>query len=333
MLDELGLDQNLQLVYLALLGDPAASLTSLQDSVGMSESEVRAALDRLAELALVRWVGNAERGLELVDPELGLKALLTRQRAEVLDRQRRLEESQLAVERWLNAHGNIRERASSSGVQRIDGLDGVRAKLGELAIECSDSIWSFNPDGAQTPANLAASRPLNSATLERGVGMRAVYLDSIRNDEPTRDHVAWLLDQGAEVRTVPVLPMRMILVDRRIALVPIDDQSSEEGAFLVTGTGLVAGLVALFLSTWRLAKAFGPHRPRRMDPLSTQERQALVLWAQGCTDASVARQLGVSERTVRRISEAIAERLGARSRFEAGARAMEMGWLDAADLR
>jgi DNA-binding NarL/FixJ family response regulator len=57
----------------------------------------------------------------------------------------------------------------------------------------------------------------------------------------------------------------------------------------------------------------------------------LRLLAQGDTDEAAARKLGVSARTVGRVAADLMERLGARSRFQAGARAGEQGWLSAAE--
>jgi DNA-binding CsgD family transcriptional regulator len=64
--------------------------------------------------------------------------------------------------------------------------------------------------------------------------------------------------------------------------------------------------------------------------LSNAERCLLRLLGKGMTDASAARQLGVSLRTVRRMMAEIMARLGARSRFEAGIRAAERGWIGSA---
>lgn len=179
---------------------------------------------------------------------------------------------------------------------------------------------------------MARSRPLNEETLDRGVRMRTVYLDSVRNDEPSIEHARWLTERGAEVRTVPTLPLRMLVVDRELALVPLDENDSSAGALLVSGRGVVAALSALFVSVWRNAHPLGQRRARQPGRPSEQEQQALRGWVQGDTDHLVARRLGVSERTVRRISDNLAERLGARSRFEMAARAMDAGWLCAEDL-
>jgi DNA-binding NarL/FixJ family response regulator len=55
--------------------------------------------------------------------------------------------------------------------------------------------------------------------------------------------------------------------------------------------------------------------------------QVLRLAAQGMCDESIARQLGVSVRTVRaRFADAMAE-LGTQSRFHAGVEATRRGWL------
>ncbi|MGW2995319.1 helix-turn-helix domain-containing protein, partial [Streptomyces sp. NPDC001193] len=51
------------------------------------------------------------------------------------------------------------------------------------------------------------------------------------------------------------------------------------------------------------------------------------LLAEGHTDEGIAKRLGVSHRTARRIATVLMERLGARSRFEAGVRAVRCGWL------
>jgi DNA-binding NarL/FixJ family response regulator len=54
--------------------------------------------------------------------------------------------------------------------------------------------------------------------------------------------------------------------------------------------------------------------------------------ARGFTDEAAARKLGVSVRTARREAADLLTRLHARSRFQAGARAMALGWIGQDDL-
>ncbi|UBU19177.1 helix-turn-helix domain-containing protein [Nonomuraea gerenzanensis] len=58
--------------------------------------------------------------------------------------------------------------------------------------------------------------------------------------------------------------------------------------------------------------------------ISAREWQVLQLLAQGCTDEMVARNLDVSLRTVRRVTADLMNRLGARSRFQAGLKASRL---------
>lgn len=211
--------------------------------------------------------------------------------------------------------------------ERVEGVDQVRERLRELAEGCRTSVWAFQPDGPQRPERLQASRPLNEAALARGVQMRSVFLDSLRNDEATRDHVVWLTARNAEVRTLPDLPTRLILMDHETAVLPLLPTDSSAGALIVTNPVVVATLESLFLWCWSRATPFQRRRPTRESMLNSQELEALRLWGEGYSDVAVARRLGVSVRTVRRISATVYDALGVTSRFQAGTRAIELGLL------
>src|SRR5690606_29958933 len=68
------------------------------------------------------------------------------------------------------------------------------------------------------------------------------------------------LARGEEVRVVPKVPIRLIIADRELALVPMDSAASTApgtGALLVHGGGLLDGLIALFDRVWRDAVPLG----------------------------------------------------------------------------
>jgi len=95
---------------------------------------------------------------------------------------------------------------------------------------------------------------------------------------------------------------------------------------------VVTALVALFQSIWRSATPLGAGRKRGSDGLSEQDRQVLKFLSAGYTDEMVARRLGVSVRTARRIASDLLARLDARSRFQAGAKAVALDWISLDDL-
>ncbi|WP_232790990.1 response regulator transcription factor [Streptomyces kanasensis] len=61
--------------------------------------------------------------------------------------------------------------------------------------------------------------------------------------------------------------------------------------------------------------------------LSDLERTVLRLMAAGQLDEVISRHIGLSVRTTRRIISDLTGRLGANSRFQAGVRAAERGWI------
>ncbi|MFD5655482.1 LuxR C-terminal-related transcriptional regulator [Streptomyces sp. NPDC127039] len=326
MLAALGLDAVAESVYRAMLARPQDGVAGLVEQVGCSEEDVRGALDRLSELALVRPSGEEKGRLRAVSASLGMEILIARQQAELAVQQQRVEASRAAAAQLIAEYTELRP-ATSPGVEQLVGLDAVRDRIGVLSRSLRDEVMAFAPDGAQTAANMEASRPLNLEVIERGVTMRTVYLDSVRNHQPTVDHANWLAGLGGQVRTVAALPTRMIIADRTTALIPISSADTTAGAVVLTGQGTLTALCALFDVVWASAKPLGEQAVKDAHGLTGQESTTIRLLAQGLTDEAIAKRLGVSQRTARRIAADLMERLGARSRFEAGVRAVQRGWL------
>jgi DNA-binding NarL/FixJ family response regulator len=119
----------------------------------------------------------------------------------------------------------------------------------------------------------------------------------------------------------------VIIYDARGVLVPVDSEDSQVGAIDVTTPGIVNLAVTLFEQMWASAVPFGTAVKRDESGLTPTERQLLALLCDGHTDEVVARRLGVSLSTVRRLMAGLMERLSARSRFQAGFQLAEAGWL------
>jgi DNA-binding NarL/FixJ family response regulator len=122
--------------------------------------------------------------------------------------------------------------------------------------------------------------------------------------------------------------MRLVIVDREAAVVPLHPDRPLDGALELRQPGVVAGLVALFEQVWATGTPFGEATPRDERALSPSEQTLIRLLAGGHTDESAARKLAVSLRSVQRMMTALTERLGAASRFQAGVEAARRGWLD-----
>ncbi|MEU6775250.1 LuxR C-terminal-related transcriptional regulator [Streptomyces sp. NPDC046759] len=313
-----------------MLANPHSGVTGLCSLLNLSEQEVRGALDQLSELALVRVSAEDPSQLYAVSPHVGMEVLLAQQQAQLAAHQQRLEASRAAAAKLiLEFDGQRHTQPSASGVQYLDGLDAIRDHLAAMHDKVTHELLTFAPGGPQTPANMRASRPLNEQLLQRGVRMRTIYLDSIRSCPETMDYARWLTELGCQVRTMPTLPNRMIIYDREAAILATDSGNTAAGAVQVTSQGMIASLHALFESVWQSADALDGVRTPDPGSLTRQQLEALRLLAQGSTDEAIAKRLGVSPRTARRIAHGLMTHLDARSRFQAGVYAVQKGYLPA----
>lgn len=124
---------------------------------------------------------------------------------------------------------------------------------------------------------------------------------------------------AVEHRVAQALPLSLVALDDTVVLVARPDRTRA-----VTDRDAVLALRALAESEWDRARAAD-------DALAPSEDTLLRLLAEGKTDTAVAARLGVSPRTVRRHAAGLMGRLGATSRFEAGARAAQRGWIRITD--
>ncbi|MFF1747232.1 LuxR C-terminal-related transcriptional regulator [Streptomyces mirabilis] len=103
-----------------------------------------------------------------------------------------------------------------------------------------------------------------------------------------------------------------------------------ETTALVHRSPLRDALVELFEAGWQQATSvFGSEaqETEEQPDLSETDRALLHLLHTGLKDKSIARQPGLSQRTLRRRITDLTPRLGATSRFQAAAQTVRRGWL------
>lgn len=224
------------------------------------------------------------------------------------------------------------ESEGSSGLLRPgSGSVGADALLGFLeraavtvAFEC---LAVLPVDGCTTVAP-GAVRHLYQQILARGVRIRTLYPESARDRRGVQEYARWTVGLGAAVRTGPALPPNMFIFDRELVLLPQDQGDRSKGSVLVTDDCVVSALCLAFEQAWRIAAPLGGPGGRGAEQQPTEAEQRLLrLLSTGSTDESAGKQLGMSLRTVRRMTARLMDRLDAVSRFEAGCKATRRGWL------
>ncbi|MFD7136489.1 LuxR C-terminal-related transcriptional regulator [Streptomyces sp. NPDC059894] len=330
MRTSLGIDAVARSVYLAVVARPGAEVAELARQLDETDDTVREGLERLSRMMLV-VPGDSATGWVPVDPEVGLAAILARQQAELARHRLQVEDSRLEVTRLLSQHGRG-SRESVPGVEWLSGPDAVWQRIAELAGGCAQEWLTVGPTERLGASVAEAMRPVDEILLRRAPRARTIVLESVRNDPGTMDYLRWKGEAVGAVRTLPSLPVWMVLCDRRQAVVPVCNARSVVGAMVCGVESVTEAFAALFARLWKEGLPLAEARPRTGGKLSLQEQHVLRLWAQGLTDAAAARRMDVSLRTVRRLSERLTDRFGAHSRFQLGALAIAQGGIRAEDM-
>ncbi|MFF4196673.1 LuxR C-terminal-related transcriptional regulator [Nonomuraea sp. NPDC001831] len=207
-------------------------------------------------------------------------------------------------------------------------VEALRVKLRAATERAREEIMGMHMPHAWEPERLRDSRAEDVGAVARGVRVRIMHAQSQLAQPVMREHVQGMLEGGVEVRTMPFVPVRLIMLDRELAVVEVMPGDLMAGAMLIEGRGLVASYAALFDYCWMTASEPGDV-PRAADgeELNEQQRAVLRLLATGAKDDAIARALGVSNRTVTRVVAELTAQLGADSRFQAGVRAAKLGWI------
>ncbi|ROQ82311.1 hypothetical protein EES39_16590 [Streptomyces sp. ADI92-24] len=326
MLEAVGVSPFDEGVYRAVLSGSQSAVRDLAESAGAGVARTGQALKRLAGLGLVQRVGRGQ--WEAVSPQSALSALLNRRRSEVETAFAGVETG-FADLRRLHRAGQLRSDPGSL-VEVLTGREVMMRKIEELSRSVTTHLWTLDKPPYLEQVGQPHFDERNSATTrewaERGVDIRGVYcLESI--EPPGRlGTILNLAAAGERSRLLPHLPLKARIVDRRVAVVPLAG-GSKDSIVLVHPSGLLDGLMELFEAYWERAEPLLSEGPDVVEGPSEEELVLVRLLHSGYKDQAIARQLGVSVRTATRRVAALMQRLDAGTRFQAGVKARERGWV------
>ncbi|MET7395033.1 helix-turn-helix domain-containing protein [Dactylosporangium sp. NPDC005572] len=318
MLDETELlEPAEQQAYRLLVRLSAAGVDELAGTAEIPVPEARRLLESLRTKGLVR--GGPV--FEPLPPDLALGDTLSR-------RQRSLDTARQIVAGLSEEYrATTRRRRADHLVEIVVGAAALRERLRDLQDGAQDEILWFcraNPIAMSGPDNTE-----ENPALERGVRYRAIYERALLEMPGELDSIADGVRRGEEARVIDVLPVRLAVADRAIAICPlVPDQElglGEPTAALIRRSELLDALVALFEGYWDRAS------PLLVDAdgqtLDESERFLLSLFVAGFPDKSIASQLGVSRRTVQRRLERLMAAAGVDTRTGLAFQAGRRGWL------
>jgi DNA-binding CsgD family transcriptional regulator len=288
-------------------------------TTGLSAGQLGAALGRAAERALAALGALADLGLverpvaggavwSAAAPDVALEELLLRRELELRRTRGRITE-------LLRTYRRTSTGPEGELVEVITGRDSIAELWRSLQLGVRHQLRVLDK-----PPYIRRSDPeLELAALGRGVRMRVVYESQVLRDPERVAEIQLYAGAGEQARVLPELPLKLALVDDRWALLPVSSGTELQSVLLVRPSSLLDALAGLFELYWsramRVPAADSTDLPR------DRHRQLLTLLAAGLTDESIARQMGVSTRTVQRWVRELMDRFGARTRFQAGIQA------------
>ncbi len=306
-------------VYRALVRRGALSPEDVACAIDRDPDEVLASIKFLEELELAGWVD----GRAVARPPFPAMEAIAIGRAREAAHARDLAQS--FSDLWTQ---HTSTAPYLEVLQTEEACESAQRTVTEGALE-EVSALSLGPVGDESSKPPVAVVSGFFESIARGVRYQAVYSVSLLRDAAGLAAVRSCIEAGEQVRVCPDVPVNLTIADRRIALLSVPGgPNRRRDMIVVRPSGLLDVLIAVFESYWRIATPLTAE-PAALDCEGPYDgcRDLLSLLAAGLTDDAIARELGVSERTVGRRVARLEEVLGATSRFQLGLQAARHGWL------
>ncbi|MCI4066306.1 transcriptional regulator TrmB [Micromonospora sp. R77] len=317
----LGVDTEESRAYRALVSMASAAPAELAAQLGTAESEAARILAVLEDRGLAaRSVGDIARFV--ASPPATAFGAMLRQRQNEL----RLAELELSSLTELY-------RAASAGrgvaevVDVIIGAPALRQQLELLQLGARTEVMAF----VKPPVEIISARDntAEDTAVARGVHYRVLLERAMLDDDGDIDSIWAAHNAGEELRVAESLPLKLLIVDREIAIVPLvsSPDVATTGALLVHRSGLLDALIALFEREWATATevvtSADGFSGTGVDDLDVR---ILTLLLAGLTDQAVAGHLRTSLRTVQRRVRRLMDLARVQTRMQLGYQAARLGW-------
>jgi len=276
---------------------------------------VRRAFDLLVELGLLQLDATRQtwRPMEPSHAQSRVVAPLGNEGARLLEESARW----AAVFSHLAQSWRRSPAATDSGPFLYLHGQAVQPYLTALVSEAQEELLTAQPQANRSARTVAEASMRDVAALERGVVMRTLYQHSARRHPATHKYVATVTAHGAEVRTLDEFFDRMIIVDRRVALIPAP--ASPTTAVVVREPAIVAYLTDVFERAFARGRPFASGGQSVMKEIASEQRAMTIrMLIEGHADAVSAKRLGVSPRTYAGYVAELKEEYDAETRFQLG---------------
>lgn len=305
-----GLSADADLIYRCMLMYGAQTAARLERGLGLARHRVARGLDELLSAGAVDHRTHGSRRVihwRPLEPDDVVPALRERHESST---------------RHGNGQAPVRHVLPDpvpldDGMRHLPSRELTRTRLAELVGAVRHEHLAMQPERSYEAASARSAVPMDRTLLTRGVRMRVLGALPADAEDPLAAHGRHADDLRPDYRQATETPIKLIVMDRRTAFLPVSPDNLDHGYLEITHEAVVAALVALFERQWDAARTRQEQRMPRIS-LSERERTLLGLLARGYTDATAAQHMRVSRRTVSSTLRDLMDRLSVDNRFQLG---------------
>jgi hypothetical protein len=319
MLEGLGLAPEQELTYFRLLASPHLSVADLvAQCPEWSAETAEAALSGLVELGFAVKADREGTAYAAISPDVAVAGLMrTRINA--------ARSAEHAVPELMTEFWRGRSAPSRDFVDVVTDEHSITQRWYQLQAAAEHEVRGFDcPPYFADPTD---PDPMELKRLAAGVSYRVIYAEEVLRAPGRWRDIEAGISAGEQARVVQRLPAKLTIFDDLAATLPLigrpgtgDDAS--KAVVVVHRSPMLDALSALFEAYWNQAVPLilnAEGAPAKAAQLPSMDDDRLIrLLTAGFGNDAIQRALGVSASTVQRRIHELMERLGAKTRFQAG---------------
>lgn len=317
-------DDEVAPLYLAILENGNPSRRSLR-AQGFTPDQLDRVLPILERRGMIQPVDG--ESWTVVPPDVAMPAFA----AELEARARMVRSTAQSMSRvYLRTRAAGRTEATSGAVL-LESIVDVAQALHQVTTTAQEWVLSSRADSPLSRYLLDAPRPISTTPFLGSQGEPlSVRLDvdpGLLPQPNVLDIMRARVDAGDDVRLTHGVPFTGAANDQGLAMIDLGDDGGSPVGILLNRPAGGARVRAVLEFAWQLGTPWLPSNApaSAADSLEPRDRSILRLMAGGVSDAAIARQLGISSRTVERRVRVLLDRLNATTRFQAGVTAARQG--------
>ncbi|MFM9780420.1 phospholipase D-like domain-containing protein [Streptomyces scabiei] len=190
----------------------------------------------------------------VLDPQKAAQRRLERELAEAAERVAMMK-ALPAVSDELALHYERAQWRAGGGSEFLDDPVTVNARLDDVVGSAEVEILAAQPGGPRTRELLNRAVTRDTEAVQRGVALRTLYRDTVRDHPVTAEGVRTMSGRGGQYRTLVGPFQRCIVVDRRQAFISdhVVEGAPAHAGWHVTDRALVAFIAVVFDEAWHRA--------------------------------------------------------------------------------